>query len=91
VRIGGREVVCRWEWVDGLVVSCDKVSSFYTPFSFFGVEMLMEVEEFSIPLSALKAHGVFPSFFLSLPFSLFLLTCFSSWSLPSLVIQIGLN
>jgi hypothetical protein len=34
---------------------------------------------------------LFPTFLLSLPFSLFLLTCFSSWSLPSLVIQIGLN
>jgi hypothetical protein len=70
---------------------CDQVPSFYTPFSIFGVEMLMEVEGFSIPLLALKAHGVFPSFLLSLPFSLFLLACFSSWSLPSLVIQIGLN
>jgi hypothetical protein len=35
------------------------------------VEMLMEVEGFSFPLLALKAHGVFPSFLLSLPFSLF--------------------
>jgi hypothetical protein len=35
------------------------------------VEMLMEAEGFSFPLSVLKAHGVFPSFLLSLPFSLF--------------------
>jgi hypothetical protein len=55
------------------------------------VERLVEVGRFSFPLSALIAHGLFPSFLLSLPFSLFLLTCFSSWSLPSLVIQISLN
>jgi hypothetical protein len=51
----------------------------------------MEVGGFSFPLSALTTHGLFPSFLLSLPFLLFLLTCFSSLSLPSLVIQIGLN
>jgi hypothetical protein len=56
-----------------------------------GGEKLMEVGGFSFPLSALTAHGVFPSFLLSLAFSLFQLTCFSSWSLPSPVIQIGLN
>jgi hypothetical protein len=50
---------------------CDQVPSFYTPFSIFGVEMLMEVEGFSIPLLALKAHGVFPSFLLSLSFFTF--------------------
>jgi hypothetical protein len=83
-------VFCRWEWVDGLVAS-DHGPFLYTPFSIFGVERLMEVEGFSFPLSALTSHGLFPSFLLSLPFSLFLLTCFSSWSLPSLVIQISLN
>jgi hypothetical protein len=56
--------------VDGIVVPVTKSLPLYT-FFLFGVEMLMEVDGFSIALSALKEHGVFPSFLLSLPFSLF--------------------
>jgi hypothetical protein len=36
VRIGGREVVCRWEWVDGLVVSMTRSPPLYTFFPFLG-------------------------------------------------------
>jgi hypothetical protein len=73
-RKGGELVAEEWS-IDGsgwmAFSSYDQVPSFYTSFSFFGVEMLMEVEGFSIPLLALKARGMFPSFLLSLPFSLF--------------------
>jgi hypothetical protein len=61
------EVLCRWEWVDGLVAPVTWSLPLYT-FFHFGVEKLMEVGGFSFPLSALTAHGLFPSFLLSLPF-----------------------
>jgi hypothetical protein len=66
------------------------VPSFIHFFHFWGREA-DRGRGFSFPLSALIAHGVFSYFLLSLLLSLFLLTCFSSWSLPSLVIQIDLN
>jgi hypothetical protein len=75
--------------MDGIVIPVTMSILLYTFFP-FGVEMMMDVGRFSFPLTALRARGVFPSSHLSLPFSL-MLGCFSSWSLPSLMIQIGLK
>jgi hypothetical protein len=64
----------------------------YTPFFlFWGRDADGGRGVFLSSLSSQSTWGCSPSFLLSLPFFTFLLACFSSWSLPSLMIQIGLN
>jgi hypothetical protein len=64
-RVGGREVVCRWEWVDGLVALVTRSLPLYTFFHFW-VEKLMEVGGFF-----LSSHSTWVVPFFS-PFSAFL-------------------
>jgi hypothetical protein len=66
-RRGGELVAYRWEWVDGLVAPVTRSLPLYTFFHFWGGEA-DGGRGFSFPLSALTAHGLFPSFLLSLPF-----------------------
>jgi hypothetical protein len=83
-------VVCRWEWVDGIVVPVTKSFPLYTFFLFWGGDADGGRGVFHSSLSSQSTWGV-PLFSPFSAFFTFLLACFSSWSLPSLMIQISLN
>jgi hypothetical protein len=69
-----RRVVCRWEWVDGIVVAVTKSLLLYTFFPFWGRDV-DGGREVSFPLSALREPGCspLPSFLCLFHFSVCLL------------------
>jgi hypothetical protein len=89
-RVGGQKSGLSVGMVDGIVVFVTKSLLLYTFFPFWERDADGGREVFLSFLSSQSTWGVslFPPFF---AFFTFLFTCFSSWSLPSLMIQIGLN
>jgi hypothetical protein len=87
---GQRSGMSMEKWVDGIVVPVTKSFLLYTFFPFWGRDADGGREVFLSYLSSQSTWGVsfFPPFF---AFFTFLFAFFSCWSLPSLMIQIGLS
>jgi hypothetical protein len=85
------EMFCWWEWWMGWLLAPDHGPFLYTPFFHFWSGEADRGR--GVFFSSLSSHStwVVPLFSPLSAFSPFLLTCFSSWSFPSLVIQISLN
>jgi hypothetical protein len=83
-------MVCQWEGMDGIVVPVTMSFLFIYLFPFWGRDADGGGKVLLSSHSSQSTWGVpfFPPFF---AFFTFRLACFSSWSLPSLMIQIGFN